>query len=314
MKTKIVCINLKHCTQRRQNIENTLAKTTVPFEFFDAIHYKDVEVVDNLENCKILGISETGEFKCDVGYDTVIKIKGETTELTHDPKAYLIDQIQHFGRIQFLKYHNIPYADITVTDHDEPDKRWFTYNGMSMFIDVGNFRKYLTEPEMACSLSHYYVLKKLIEDEEYDSYIILEDDVLLNETPPEHTLENMLRHLELYDKYWDIAFLNEAIFLSTNSLFSISEHLNLGVYCSFTNACSYVVTKACARKLLERYEGAINIAADDFLSRQQDLKMVRLKKPLFHIDGTQPSNIRLPEVEDEHEEFCIKFRERTQQK
>ena len=314
MKTKIVCINLKHCTQRRENIIKTLANVSIPFEFFDAIHYKNVEVVDGLENCKIVGVDETGQVKCDVQYTNTIKIDGRATDLTHDPKAYLVDQVEHFGRTHFANCHHIPYADVTVADHEDVNKKWFTHKNMSMFVDISNFRKYLTPPELACSLSHYYVLKKLMEDKEYDTYLILEDDVLLNETPPDYTLEKMLHHLELYNKCWDIAFLNEAIFLSTNSLVSMTEYLFMGVYSSFTNACSYMVTKESAQKLLDRYEGAINLAADDFLSRQQDLKMVRLKKPLFDIDGTQPSNIRLPDIEEKHEEYCEKFREKTLQK
>lgn len=304
-KTKIVCINLKNCIDRRLQIETTLSKSSLPFEFFNAIHYKDVTLVSNIENCQISSVNN--EYKIKVDYNKSVNIFNQKTNLIHDPDAYLIDQVEHFARVHFKKYHNIPYANVVITNHDDPNKKWFTYKDKTMFVDISNFRRYLTISELACSLSHYHVLKQLISDSEYDVYVILEDDVILNETG-DYTLVNILKHLDLYNKCWDVAFLNNAIFCSPNSLVDLTEYLNYGVYSNFTNACSYVVTKESAQKLIDRFNGTINIAMDDFLSRQQDLKMVRLKKPLFEIDQSSPSNIRVDAIENEHREYCEKMK------
>ena len=304
-KTKIVCINLKNCIDRRLRIETTLATSNLPFEFFEAIHYKDVKLTSNIENCEIS--TSDNDYKIKVDYNKSIEIYNQKTSLTHDPDAYLIDQVEHFARVHFSKYHHIPYADVVVTNHDDATKKWFTHKDKTMFVDIVNFRKYLTISEMACCLSHYHVLKQLISDPDYDAYIILEDDVILKETE-DYTLIDMLKHLDLYSKCWDIAFLNDARFCSPNSLIHLTEYLNYGVYSSFTNACSYVVTKKSAQKLIDRFNGSINIAMDDFLSRQQDLKITRLKKPLFEIDFSLPSNIRVDEIEKKHQEYCDNFK------
>lgn len=290
LKTKIVCINLKDCTDRKEKIENELKDINIPFEFFDAIHYKDVKLISNVEKCEIVNVVDS-EFKIDVDYKKSIQIKGEITELKHDPHEYLIDSVQHFGRIHFLKFYGIPYADITVTNHNESNKKWFSYKDVSMYVDISNFKKELSLPEMACTLSHYHVLKQLINDKEYDSYIILEDDIIVKQTE-DYNLNKVLEHLQLYKNYWDIAFLNEARFCSPNSLYPITEYLNYGIYSSFTGAYSYMVTKETAKKLINIFNNTINLTMDDFLSRQQQLKMVRLKNPIFEINAELQSLIR----------------------
>lgn len=290
LKTKIVCINLQKCTDRKEKIENQLKDISIPYEFFKAIDFKNIKLISNIEKCEIINTIDN-KFEIDIDYKKSIQINDENTELKYDPDEYLIDCVKHFGRVHFFKFYGIPYADIVVTNHSDPNKKWFSYKDISIFVDISNFKKELSLPEMACTLSHYHVLKQLINDNDYDSYIILEDDIILNETE-DYNLNKVLEHLQFYRNYWDIAFLNEARFCSPNSLYPITDYLNYGIYSSFTGAYSYMVTKETAKKLIEAFDKTINLTMDDFLSRQQQLKMVRLKNPIFEIDTELESLIR----------------------
>lgn len=298
-KIKAVCINLERCKDRYERMEKVgkLIQDTIPFEFSTAIDYKDVVLETKLtnENIKLNGIKDNGEYNIEVEYFKNIKVKDCDSGYTHDPKRYLMDQVEHFGRNHFRKYKFIPYADnIVAVDHDDHNKKWITYNGeYQFFVDISNFRKFMTMGEIACVLSHFNVIEQLLNDNEYEYYLILEDDVKLT-TNPDYSIDKILKHVSLYKELWDIVFLNEPRFVTENSLYSISEFLNLGVFSSFTNACSYIISKKTARYLVDKLNNCIGITMDDFLSRQQQLYMVRTKQPVFILDEdtANDSNIR----------------------
>lgn len=321
MKIKTVCINLEKSSDRRQHMLNVADKMYLPFEFFKACDYTNLEIKSSDEDCEISVIDPgpdqdyiisvtSSDGKC----GSKIYYKGEFTGLYHEPKRYLEDQVEHFGRKHYQDHHNIPYAyPIKSVDFEgDHTKKWINYKGESVFyVDISNFRKYIAKPEIACALSHYKVLEKLVNDTEYDAYIILEDDVVLQEydDEPDFNLKNVLHELELYSPLWDIAYLNEPKFISPDSLKPYNKYWNIGIYSNFTDACSYIVTKKTAKKLLKLYDNHIDLCADDFLTRQVHLYSLRTKKPIFINNYSNVSTIRSVEIENEMEDLFQKYNE-----
>ena len=138
---------------------------------------------------------------------------------------------------------------------------------------------------------------------------MLEDDVVLQEyeEQPDINLKNVLDELMLYIPLWDIAYFNEPKFTSPKTLVSYNKYWNLGVYSNFTDACSYLITKSTAIKLLNLYNGQINLCADDFLTRQVQLYSLRTKKPIFINNYAQDSTIRTIKIEAEMEDLFQKY-------
>lgn len=312
-KIKAVCINLERCKDRYEKMEQVAKKLEgiIPFEFSTAIDYKDLELETNLtsDKIKINGVKENGEYDVSVQYLKSIKVHGQDSGYTHNQKRYLMDQVEHFGRNHFRKYKFIPYAeDIVAVDHDEHDKKWITYKGeYQFFVEISNFRKFMTMGEIACVLSHMNVIQQLLNDTDYDYYLILEDDVKLTDNE-NYSLDKILKHISLYKSLWDVVFLNEPRFVTENSLHSISEYLNLGVFSSFTNACSYIISKKTAQYFVDTMKKTVEITMDDFLARQQHLYMVRTKQPVFLLDDTADvSNIREGIVEENVEQEFQKY-------
>lgn len=318
MRIKAVCINLEKSHDRKQHMLYNADKMTLPFEFFKAYSYKDMELKRNSSDISVI---DPGPDK-----DYIITIDGETgkddldqiyfngvfTGLYHNPKRYLEDQVEHFGRKHYQDYHNIPYAHpIKIIDFEgDHTKKWINYKGESAFyVDISNFRKYIAKAEIACAYSHYKVLEKLIEEPDYDAYLVLEDDVVYQEydDEPTYNLNTILQELDLYTPLWDIAYLNEPKFISSNTLVPYNKYWNLGVYSNFTDACSYIITKNTARQLLELYDGQINLCADDFLTRQVQLYSLRSKKPIFINNYSNESTIRTNEIETEMEDLFQQF-------
>lgn len=317
LKIKTVCINLEKSSDRRQHMLNIADKIHLPFEFFKACDYNDLEIRNGENDSEILVIDPGPDqdyiitFGGNESIYSKIYYQGEFTGLYHDPKRYLEDQVEHFGRKHYQDYHNIPYAHpIKSVDFEgNHTKKWINYKGESVFyVDVSNFRKYIAKAEIACALSHYKVLEKLVNDPDYDAYLILEDDVVLQEhDSSDYNLKNVVHELELYTPLWDIAYLNEPKFISPNSLKPYNKYWNIGVYSNFTDACSYIVTKKTAKQLIELYNHHIDLCADDFLTRQVQLYSLRTKKPIFINNLTNESTIRSLDIEKEMEDLFQKY-------
>lgn len=315
MKIKVICINLAKSTDRKQHMLNIADKIHLPFEFFKACDFNDITIINPNDEVKVIDPGPNLDYIIHYGgsdKESKIYYKGEFTGMYHDPKRYLEDQVEHFGRKHYQEYHNIPYAHPIKSIDFEGDhtKKWINYKGESVFyVDISNFRKYIAKAEIACALSHYLVLQKLLDDSEYDAYLILEDDVMLQEYDDEqdYNLKNVLDELVLYSPLWDIAYLNEPKFISPNSLKPYNTYWNIGVFSNFTDACSYIVTKKTAKQLIKLYNHHIDLCADDFLTRQVHLYSLRTKKPIFINNYTNDSTIRNIEIETEMEDLFQKY-------
>ena len=248
---KIKCINLEKCKDRREFMQKQLPN----IEFFDGIDANYIE----LKHVK----------------DTIYKIfyQGSDTGLLHDKSQYVYNTAIGYGLRHYRRFRDIPYANIEANIYENSVS--VTYKGQTFYTDITEYKKETSIGELGCALSHYYLAKQLLNDENHDYYIVLEDDVIINSD-----LEPVIKHLEYYDLLWDIAFLNIPQHLLANSLISFTSLFNLSIFSGYSGTYSYVLNKKGAQKLIDAYNGYINLPSDDFLSKQVHLTQLRIKKPI----------------------------------
>lgn len=270
MKIKIACISLPDAIERRNHMEqllNTLkndCEFVVDWEFFDAYDGEKIQVIHKK-----------------------IYYNGIFTGWYHDSNAFLIDQIEQFARLHYRKFGGIPYSkDVSVSV--DGNVAWIYKDGVSQFsIDATYFRKILTMNEVGCALSHFEAMQQVYshDNEEYDALIILEDDVYLV-----GDLTKTLQQFQMYNLLdWDILFLNipgyggNPGYIEPNTMIEISDDFNLHVYSHFSSTCSYMIRHSVVDKPV------INIPLDDYFSRRVDLRMLRVKEPVFMVDYSKLS-------------------------
>lgn len=275
MKIKIVCISLSDAIERRKHMEqllNTLkndCEFVVDWEFFDAYNGEQIQVIHKK-----------------------IYYNGIFTGWYHDSSVFLIDQIEQFARLHYRKFGGIPYCkDVSVSV--DGNVAWIYRNDQPQFsIDASYFRKILTMNEIGCALSHFEAMQisqdmKLYNHDsaEYDALMILEDDVYLV-----GDLTKTLQQFKMYHLLdWDILFLNipgyggNPGYIEPNTMVEISDDFNLHVYSHFSSTCSYMIRHSVVDKPV------INLPLDDYFSRRVDLRMLRVKEPVFMVDYSKLS-------------------------
>lgn len=297
MRIKIVCISLEKSVDRREFMRKQFDSIKgIPFEFFNAIDATELELVS-------FG-----------GSIYKIYYKGIDTGLLHDKKIYVQETATSYGRRHYRNFRGIPYANVQAIVNDNIVT--INYEGQSFYTDISSYKKELSITELACALSHYYVTKQLVNDDNYDFYIVLEDDVVVfsdsantNIDTGAKSLGTILKHLVEYDLFWDIAWLNHPQHITANSLIGYSDLFNLSVFSGYSGSYSFILNKKGAKKLMSSYTQeetltyvnrfptetlthsvnmsqketlthSVNMAADDFLANQVHLCQLRLKKPI----------------------------------
>lgn len=259
MKTKIICINLEKDVERREFIKSQLGDQV---EFFPAIDASCLEIDGDK-------LYYRGKLLSGIRYDE---------------KMYLYKTALGFGRRHYRRM-GIPYANVNASINGNIVS--IIHEGYPTFYtDITPYKKNLSKTELACALSHYFVQKQLTLDSSCDAYIILEDDVIVD------NLNEILKHLELYFPLVDVLFLNHAQFTTPDSLIDYTSMMNLGVFSGYSGAYSYILTKHGARKLMDAYNGVIGMTADDFISNQIQLLQLRVKEPLCRIKPDFESTIK----------------------
>jgi len=183
-------------------------------------------------------------------------------------------------------YEGIDGREIEIKEENKEYKiQWRDY----IFNHNPNARKLkLSYGEMGCALSHYFIYKKLLEDNVYDKYLILEDDFVLTDKGKEK-LNAYLENISSI-KNADLIFLHEpsysnGILLPFNDLFKKS-YTNM-YYCNM--ALGYVIYKQGAEKILQYMDNNIDIPADDIFFKVKKLKLYKSIIPLFVSKGYKSS-------------------------
>jgi hypothetical protein len=257
MKVKIVCINLEKDENRRQYMSKQLGDQVV---FFPAIDANYLET-----------------------HGTKLYYKGKLLNVDYDKDVYLYETALAFGRRHYRNL-GIPYAPVDA--RIDGNIVGIIHGDTTFYTDITPYKKNLSQTELACALSHYFVQTEL-SNSDYDAYIILEDDVCIDMDK----LSTVLQHLELYYPLVDVLFLNQPEFITPDSLIDYTSMTNLGVFSGYSGAYSYILTRHGAQKLSSIYNNTIGMTADDFLSNQIQLRQSRVKEPVCNVSDQFKSTI-----------------------
>ncbi len=133
----------------------------------------------------------------------------------------------------------------------------------------------LTKSEIACTLSHYNLWKKLISDKGAKNYLILEDDVVFNQGFVEHWNEKWSKNIpDFHLAYvggcqpWNKPRYHEVLKPESEYFNSIkrNNHFTDGDHYWHMNASSYIVTKEAASLMCQYVEqNGFDCAFDVFI-------------------------------------------------
>ena len=133
----------------------------------------------------------------------------------------------------------------------------------------------LTKGAVGCFLSHYTLVKQLLDDNSADYYLILEDDIMVNEK----ILSTIKRYLSIVPTDWDILQLSTLRCVKYNVVGEFVEPSG------FWGMQSYIINKRGAKKLVNEVNNhKIDGQIDAYLSRmkqQNKIKIYITKKRLF---------------------------------
>lgn len=158
---------------------------------------------------------------------------------------------------QIVYENKIYYNKLTKSDIEDMDiiyKRYY-----DIFKTIVN-RKPLSNGELGCCISHLLLYEQILEDSDYDHYLILEDDVTLY-----LTLEDLYKHLINIPDDYDLIHLSYADwypFIKTNK---INEYYYDILKRCFNRTTGYLISKSGARKLLNYSNNIVSIPADDLI-------------------------------------------------
>ena len=121
-------------------------------------------------------------------------------------------------------------------------------------------KKIMSKGELGCTWSHLNIYKKLLNDNVYDKYLILEDDA-----EKVVSLEELSLFLNNIPEDADLCHIAKSDcfpFIKKNKInyFYYDIHHNF-----FNRTTAYIITKSGARKLLNYYENFINLPSDDLI-------------------------------------------------
>lgn len=153
-------------------------------------------------------------------------------------------------------------------------------------------RSEMTNNEIACSLSHYKAYIDLVNDENYNNYIIFEDDVVLS------NIDELCSQLYILDNeskcQFDVALLSYSLFQPLQRIRVINECFSEIKKQNFNNSSAYVLTKSGAMKLLSFIQGVIKYPSDDTLATMflnDNLNIVASNELIAKYDKTLQSTL-----------------------
>jgi GR25 family glycosyltransferase involved in LPS biosynthesis len=203
--------------------------------------------------------------------------------------------------IEYEIFYGVNGKNIKIEDTEDENIKILSYNSDKFYHNkiVSNYRNGIKFGEIGCSWSHINVYKKILNDNEYNNYLILEDDVKLinNLDILENTLNNLpndfdLLHLAVSD-------------CCTNLInFKKKEKINsvfYSIYNQFFNrGTAYIVSKNGATKLLNYTNNFINMPADDLLSNTfnntNNFNLYVPENPLFSHNLNIPSIVHTNDI------------------
>lgn len=121
-------------------------------------------------------------------------------------------------------------------------------------------RKFMKPGELGCAWSHLNIYKKLVDDNEYDNYLVIEDDVVLLKS-----IEYIKEILENIPPDYDFCNTNISLWYPFKKTKQVNKYFYKVQINYFSGMTSYLVSKSGARKLLNFAGNNINIPSDDLV-------------------------------------------------
>ena len=156
----------------------------------------------------------------------------------------------------------------------------------------------LQKGEIGCAWSHLNVYDMLLKDDNYDAYLIFEDDSDLIVSPEE--LQTFLEELKTLS--FDLCHIFQSEWYDFNRIKQISNNFWVPERRFFNNAGAYIITKTGAEKLLEYAHPEIGLPADDLISKfyfhSNDFNFIVPSKHLFKPKGFESSIQKINNLAD----------------
>ena len=161
-------------------------------------------------------------------------------------------------------YYGINGNDIKIYDTEVEEIKLLYYKFQTYYynkkIRLNNIP--MKKGEFGCAWSHLNIYNKLLNDNEYDNYLILEDDAILNTN-----LEYLMEHLLNLPENYDVCHIGESNFFPfqkhekpiNNFYYNINKIF-------FNTSSSLIISKKGASKILNFNKNNINIPSDDLIS------------------------------------------------
>ena len=150
-------------------------------------------------------------------------------------------------------------------------------------------KKIMSKGELGCAWSHLTIYKKLLEDNVYDKYLILEDDA-----EKVVSLEELSLFLNNIPEDADLCHIAKSDSFAFIKKFKINDFYYDIHHQFFNRTTAYIITKSGARKLLNYYENFINLPSDDLIYNcsKNNFNLYVPKNYLFEEDSNNDSIIK----------------------
>lgn len=121
----------------------------------------------------------------------------------------------------------------------------------------------LKKGEMGCAWSHLYIYEMLVNDDEHDSYLVLEDDAILDVSIEE--FNTFLKELPEI-KSFDLCHIFFSEWYPFRNLTQVNKYYWIPEKRFFNRTGAYIVTKSGAQKLLNASYPCMGLPSDDLIS------------------------------------------------
>jgi GR25 family glycosyltransferase involved in LPS biosynthesis len=203
--------------------------------------------------------------------------------------------------LEFELFEGVNGKNIEISDTDNENIKKISYQQESFTHDINvrstqslvNGILYIErtktkKTEFGCAWSHINIYKKLLDDNQYDNYFVLEDDaeIICDKNKLIDMLKNVpenydLCHIALSDWY---PFIKDK---QVNSeFFSVLKSY-------FNRTTGYLVSKKGAYKLLNMYPNQINVPSDDLINKTYRLSEFNLYAPKKYVVKEIDNNISI---------------------
>lgn len=160
-------------------------------------------------------------------------------------------------------FNAINGKNIKIYDTENSDIKLLYHSFETYYYDITKKlinKEIMNKGELGCAWSHLNIYKKLLKDNVYDKYLILEDDA-----EKVVSLEELSIFLNNIPEDADLCHIAQSDYLPFNKKNKINEFYYDINYDFFNRTTAYIITKSGARKLLNYYENYINIPSDDLI-------------------------------------------------